>query len=281
MDWPAVTGLDLAILGPALVAGFLVLATHVPLGAVALGRGIIFINIALAQVAATGVVFGNLMWGAVDGWLTRACAVGAAILVAAFLAWTDKRFPAVQEAIIGVVYVTAAAVQLMMLADSPGGAEFLKTLLIGQILWVTPLQLAGTALVYAIAMMIWYFRDLSRERAVFYVVFAVVIALSVQIAGILLIFATLILPALAALVAQPRWRLLVAFNIGAVGYIGGIIVSAIFNTPASASIVCMLIPAAIMAGLFLWRSKRMDAGPEPDAPLEKSSPSPQPPQPAE
>jgi zinc/manganese transport system permease protein len=246
-----VTGLDINVLGPALVAGFLVIATHVPLGSIVLDRGIIFIDIALAQVAATGVVFGNLMWGGLSGWVVQASAVGAAIGVAGFLVWTDKRFPAVQEAIIGIVYVSAASVQLMMLAFNPSGAEFLKKLLIGQILWTTPLQLAGVALVYACALAIWYYRDFTRDRAAFYVVFAVVITLSVQIVGILLVFASLIVPALAARAVKPKWRLLVAYNIGAIGYLVGIAASAVFNTPTGASIVCALVPAAVLCGLIL------------------------------
>jgi zinc/manganese transport system permease protein len=251
MDCRDVIGLDIDVLGPALVAGFLVIATHVPLGSIVLDRGIIFIDIALAQVAATGVVFGNLMWGGLSDWVVQASAVGAAISVAGFLVWTDKRFPEVQEAIIGIVYITAASVQLMMLAFNPSGAEFLKKLLIGQILWTTPLQLAGVALVYAIALSIWYYRDFSRDRAAFYVVFAVVITLSVQIVGILLVFASLIVPALAARSVRPRWRLLVAFNIGAIGYLVGIAVSAVFNTPTGASIVCTLVPAAVLCAIVL------------------------------
>ena len=245
------TGLDIDVLGPALVAGFLVIATHIPLGSIVLDRGIIFIDIALAQVAATGVVFGNLMWGGLSDWVVQASAVGAAIAVAGFLVWTDKRFPVVQEAIIGIVYVTAASVQLMMLAFNPSGAEFLKKLLIGQILWTTPLQLAGVALVYAIALSIWYYRDFSRDRVAFYIVFAVVITLSVQIVGILLVFASLIVPALAARSVRPRWRLLVAFNIGSIGYLIGIAASAVFNTPTGASIVCALVPAAIICAIIL------------------------------
>jgi zinc/manganese transport system permease protein len=246
-----VTGLSLDVLGPALVAGFLVIASHVPLGMIVLDRGIIFIDIALAQVAATGVVFGNLMWGGLTGWAVQASAVGAAIAVSGFLVWTDKRFPKVQEAIIGIVYVSAAAIQLMMLAFNPSGAEFLKKLLIGQILWSTPLQLVGVALIYAIALAIWYFRDLKRDRAMFYVVFAVVITFSVQIVGILLVFASLIVPALAARSVAPKWRLLIGFNIGAMGYLGGIVASAGLNTPTGASIVCAMVPAAIIAALVL------------------------------
>ena len=246
------TGLDLQVMGPALVAGLLVLATHVPLGGIVLNRGIIFIDIALAQVAATGVVFGTMMWGPdINDWIVQASAVGAALACAAFLVWTDKRFPAVQEAIIGVAYVSAAAVQLMMLAANPSGAEHLKKLLIGQILWVTPMQLLGVGLVYAAVLALWYYRDLQRERILFYIAFAIVITLSVQIVGILLVFASLIVPALAARGARPSLRPLIAFNIGAVGYLAGIVASALFNTPTGATIVCTLVPVAIVSAMLV------------------------------
>lgn len=257
-------------MGPALVAGLLVLATHVPLGVIVLNRGIIFIDIALAQVAATGVVFGTMMWGNVSGWVIQASAVGAALACSAFLVWTDKRFPAVQEAIIGVVYVTSAAVQLMMLAANPSGAEHLTKLLVGQILWVTPLQLLGVALVYAIVLAVWYYRDLQRERILFYIAFAIVITVSVQIVGVLLVFASLIVPALAARSAPTGLRPLIAFNIGAAGYVAGIVASALFNTPTGATIVCALVPIAILSAVGVGTAAaRRTIRSAPDAPLSR------------
>jgi zinc/manganese transport system permease protein len=100
------TGLDLQVLGFGLIAGLLILATHIPLGMIVLGRGIIFIDIAVAQVAATGVVFGNFMWGSMIGWSVQLSAIAAALTCVAFLIWSDKRFPEAQEAIIGCVYVS-------------------------------------------------------------------------------------------------------------------------------------------------------------------------------
>jgi zinc/manganese transport system permease protein len=250
-----VSVLDLQVLGPAFVAGLLVLATHVPLGTLVLDRGIIFIDIALAQVAATGVVFGGMMWGGgVTGWIVQASAVGAAIGCSFVLAWTDKRVPAMQEAIIGVLYVTASAVQIMMLSVSPTGSEHLKQILVGQILWVTPLQLAGIALVYAGVLALWYFRDLSRDRGLFYVAFAIVITISVQVVGILLVFSSLVVPALAARAGPRRWRILVALNIGVAGYLLGLVASAALNLPTGAAIVCALVVVALAAGFVLARA---------------------------
>jgi zinc/manganese transport system permease protein len=248
--------LSLDILGPALVAGILILATHVPLGTIVLGRGIIFIDIALAQVAALGVVFGTLMWGAASFWVIQLAAVTAAIGCAGVLTWTDRNWPHIQEAIIGVIYVFAAAAQIILLAYSVDGAEYLKKLLVGQILWVTPGELVVVALLYACVFAIWYFRDLSKEKLLFYAVFAVVITASVQIVGVLLVFASLIVPALATLAAPPGWRLAIAFNIGVLGYFGGIVASAILDLPTGAAIVCVLIVIALFTAILLTRTAR-------------------------
>lgn len=244
------SALSLDILGPALVAGLLILATHVPLGAIVLDRGIIFIDIAIAQVAALGVVFGSNMWGA-SGWSVQICAVGAAIGCAGLLTWTDKRFPRIQEATIGVIYVFAAAAQILLLAYNPNGSEQIKRLLIGQILWVTPTQLLIIGVVYAAVFAVWYARDLARERLLFYGVFAIVITASVQVVGILLVFASLIVPALATQHAPPRWRLALAFNIGVAGYVIGLVVSAVFDLPTGGAIVCVLIPIAVAAAAVI------------------------------
>ena len=248
--------LNLDILGPALVAGLLILATHVPLGMIVLNRGLIFIDIALAQVAALGVVFASLMWGASSIWVVQLCAVGAAIGCSAILTWTDSRWPEIQEAIIGVIYAIAAAAQIILLAYSPNGAEQLKALMVGQILRVTPLQLVIVAAIYAVVVAIWFFRDLARERFLFYAVFAVAITASVQIVGVLLVFASLIVPALAARHAPPGWRMAIAFNVGVVGYLAGFVASAVLDLPTGAAIVVALIPVALAAAVLIERARR-------------------------
>lgn len=237
--------LSIEILGPAFVAGLLILATHVPLGSIVLSRGIIFIDIALAQVAALGVVFGNMMFGASSGWIVQLSAFGAAVGSAFLLNWTDKRFPAVQEAIIGVLYIVAASVQIVFLSFTASGSEHLKELLVGQILWVTPGQLLIVGLVYAAVVALWYFRDLQQERLLFYAAFAVVITASVQVVGVLLVFSSLIVPALATRSAPERWRLVIAFNVGAAGYALGLCVSAILDISTGAAIVCAMVLVAL------------------------------------
>jgi zinc/manganese transport system permease protein len=233
--------LSIAILGPAMVAGLLILSTHVPLGAIVLRRGIIFIDIALAQVAALGVVFGSTMWGVSAGiWGIQLSAIGAAVGCSMLLTWTDKHFHEVQEAIIGVLYIVAAALQVIVLAYSSNGAEALKNLLIGQILLTTPTQLIIIGVLYAGVFATWYLRDLLKERMLFYALLAVVITASVQIVGVLLVFSSLIIPVLTTKHAPERWRLMIAYNLGAVSYFVGLLISAVLDVSSGASIVCTL-----------------------------------------
>ena len=142
---------QIAILGPAFLAGLLVLASHVPLGRLVLDRGIVFIDLAVAQVAALGVVVGTALAGELEGAAIQASALAAALLCALFLIWTERRFAKVQEAIIGVVFVVAASAELILFSFDPHGAEHLKDLLVGQILWVAPGDLWPMAIVSGVA----------------------------------------------------------------------------------------------------------------------------------
>ena len=100
---------SLDILWPAFLAGLLVLATHVPLGRMVLDRGIVFIDLAIAQVAGLGVVVADFLGWEPNGWSVQASAVAAALVAAAFLIWTERRLAALQEAIIGVSFAVSSA----------------------------------------------------------------------------------------------------------------------------------------------------------------------------
>ena len=138
--------LDASILGPAFAAGLIVLATHVPLGRQVLARGIIFIDLAIAQIAALGVIgaqyFGLDEHGTIG---VQVAAALAALAGAALLAWTDRKWPKLQEPLIGTLFVLAATGSLLLLANNPQGGEHLKDLLVGQILWVSYGQLVPAA----------------------------------------------------------------------------------------------------------------------------------------
>src|SRR5436309_1557810 len=172
---PPVAGVEFGILVPAFLAGLLVLATHVPLGQLVLERGIVFIDLAIAQVAGLGVVAADAMGWEPQGWSVQISAVAAALLIAAFLLWSERRLAAVQEAVIGVVFVVAASADIILLGFNPHGAEHLKDLLVGQILWVEPGQLLPVLVIYALVVTAMIFLDLRRRRVTFYALFAVTI----------------------------------------------------------------------------------------------------------
>lgn len=237
---------ELLILGPALLAGLLVLATHVPLGRMVLDRGIVFIDLAIAQVAGLGVVLADGLGWEPNAWSVQASAMSAALLAAAFLVWTERHWPHVQEAIIGVVFVVAASAEIIVFSFNPHGAEHLKDLLAGQIIWVTNGQLIAAAVSTLLVLVIAARFDLTRRRVLFHALFAISITTSVQLIGVFLVFASLIIPALAA--RGTRRPLLAGHAVGVAGYVLGLVASALLDLPSGAAIVCALAVAAICAG---------------------------------
>ena len=242
---------ELSILGPAFLAGLLVLSTHVPLGMQVLTRGIVFIDLAIAQVAGLGVTVANAVGFEPQGWRVQVAAVTAALIGALLLTWTEKKWPEVQEALIGVLFVLAASVELLFLANNPHGGEHLKDMLAGQILWVSPEALEPVALLYAAALVVWFGFSGSLGQIGFYVLFALVVTQSVQLVGIYLVFASLIVPALAARRFTESWRLPVAYAVGITGYAAGLLASAQFDLPTGAMIVVALVSAFALTLLLV------------------------------
>ena len=247
---------DLEILFPAFLAGLLVLSTHVPLGELVLERGIVFIDLAIAQVAGLGVVAADAMGWEPNGWSVQVSAVAAALVAAAFLIWTERRLAAFQEAVIGVVFVVAASAEIVLLSYNPHGAEHLKDLLAGQILWVQLAQLVPVLVLYALVVAALLFLDLRRRRATFYALFAVTITASVQLVGVFLVFASLIVPALAVHAAPRRMRLAAGYTVGFIGYVLGLLASANYDFPTGAAIVCLLAAVGAAAAVALKRSQQ-------------------------
>ena len=252
--------LDLAILLPALVAGLLVTATHVPLGIQVLSRGIVFIDLAIAQIAGCGVIIANFMGMQTEGVLVQLSALSAALGGALLLTWTEKHWPDVQEAIIGTVFVLAASGAVLLLGAENGhhqGAEHLKELLVGQILWVSWHTVAMVAIVYAVLLVMWFGVGMARlKRAGFYIVFACAVTASVQLVGLYLVFATLIVPALATRHIG-RWRLVTGYALGAVGYTGGLLISALTDWPSGPAVVWIM--SALAVAVFAYGQWRMPA----------------------
>jgi zinc/manganese transport system permease protein len=239
----------LSIVGPALVAGVLVLLTHVPMGREVLSRGIIFIDLAIAQVAGLGVIAADMLHlGADQTWAVQIAAGVAALLGALLLTWTEKKFPEVQEALIGGLFALAATGSILLLSNNPEGGEHLKDLLVGQILWVSLKSLIPVAILYAVILAAWFGFGRRLGRVGFYVLFALAVTASVQLVGVYLVFASLIMPALGARDMPEKRGLLAAFLIGAVAYAAGLVLSTVFDLPSGALIVwCLAACAIIMA----------------------------------
>src|SRR5471032_1987665 len=162
---------SLSILLPALVAGLLVTATHVPLGMQVLARGIVFIDLAIAQIAGCGVLLADQFGFDAQGIAVQVAALAAALAGALLLTWTERVWPDVQEAVIGVVFVLGATGGVLLLASNPHGSEHLRDLLVGQILWVQPLRLVWAAAVYAAILALWFGMRERIGRTGFYVLF--------------------------------------------------------------------------------------------------------------
>ncbi|MFA5171160.1 MAG: metal ABC transporter permease [Sulfuriferula sp.] len=244
------TALDMSILWPALLAGLLVLATHVPLGREVLARGIVFIDLAIAQIAGLGVILADALGMEPHAWGVQVAALAAAAVGAIGLTWTEKHYPDSQEALIGVSFVLAACAGLILMAGNPHGAEHLKDLLVGQILWVSATQLQITAVVTAGLLLARHLLSAHLGRVGFYLIFACAITLSVQLVGIYLVFASLIIPALAVRQRSPRGGLWLAYTIGALGYGLGLVLSAWYDVPSGAVIVWAIAIVALMSRLL-------------------------------
>lgn len=243
MSWSDV---DFAILAPAFLAGILVLATHVPLGAQVLKKGIVFIDLAIAQIAALGVIVAGLLDVAPSGWLVQAAAALAALAGAVLLDWTEKKWPQVQEAQIGVVFVLAATAGILLLSKNPHGGEHLRDLLAGQILWVGYAQLAIPLVATIAILALWFGMQSRLSQLGFYLVFALAVTVSVQLVGVYLVFATLIVPSLGARDHPQTRRLPLAYAIGIGGYAAGLVLSAALDLPSGALIVWCLAMLAVV-----------------------------------
>jgi len=251
--------IDLSILWPAFLAGVLVTATHVPLGIQVLKRGIVFIDLAIAQIAGVGVILADWFGLEPQGWAVQGCALLAALAGALLLTWTEKRWPEVQEAMIGVCFVLAASGALLLLASNPHGAEHLKDLLVGQILWVNRGHLALVTLLYSVLLAILVMRGERAGRVLFYVIFAFAVTASVQLVGLYLVFTTLIVPALATR-QLTRYRVHAGYVLGAAGYALGLIVSTVADLPSGPAVVWAMAGLAILVFAITARNARAAAG---------------------
>jgi zinc/manganese transport system permease protein len=234
----------LDIVWPAFIAGLLVLATHIPFGMRVLQRGVIFADLAVAQIAGLGVIVAGLLELTGEPLLVQAIAAGSALCGAALLAWLERSAPEVKEAGIGLTFVLAASMGVLLMSRDIHAGEHLKDLLVGQILWVSNTQLVATAALSAGLLAVWRLVRQRQNHLAFYALFALAVTASVQLVGIYLVFASLIVPALATHKLKQR-RMATAYAVGIAGYVAGLLLSVWFDLPAGAAIVWMMVLAGI------------------------------------
>lgn len=227
---------ELLILLPALTVGLLMMLIHVPLGQEVLRRGIIFIDLTLAQLAAMGAIFaGMLELGSI---VSQAAAFICAFLGGLFFLQMEKHFKEIAEALIGCSFVLSATLVILILAGHPHGAEHINDILSGQLLFADwrNVLIAGTVFLTATSLI--YAKPEIFLKKYFYVVLAVVITTSVQVCGVYLVFASLIFPAVAtSYMTDARKRRITEYLGESFGFIIGLVVSYYFDLPAGPAIV--------------------------------------------
>ena len=262
------------------VAASLVMAgIHAYLGFHIVRRGVLFVDLALAQMAALGVALAIALGHDHEGPAAYRMALGMTFVGAALFAWLRGRARrAPLEAFIGIVFATAQALVFLVLERTPSGPEHLKETLVGSLYTVDPLHVAFVAGLYAVVGLVhWLLRrpffeithdpDGARERGrrvfvwdfLFYATFGVVVTSSVQIAGVLLVFGLLVVPAVAGQLAAQRTApaLVVGWVFGFVASVLGLLASVSLDLPAAPSIlVTLAVLLALHAGALSWWRRR-------------------------
>lgn len=232
----------LILLAPAFVAGALISLAHVPLGQEVLRRGIIFLDLAVAQFAALGMIaFQTLLNIDEYSFIGMYGPLAAGLIAALTCAFTfhalEKRAGQYQEALIGCAFVLAACLSLILMANDPHGGEEMKNILAGQILWVDWADIKIAAPVFILVFAAWHvFRD--KRSIMFYPLFALCIPFAVNLIGIYLVFASLIFPALATCALTSN-RVLYGLLISLASYMSGLLLSYFYDFPSGPIIVAM------------------------------------------
>jgi zinc/manganese transport system permease protein len=258
---------------------------HAYLGIHVLRRGVIFVDLALAQMAALGATLA-VFFGHEQGTAAAyAFALGATFLGAGIFSVVRMRRTRIpQEAIIGIVYAVSAAAGILAMDRAPHGAEQLKSMLVGSILWVTWPTVLRTAAIYAVVGLLhWFFRErfllISRDEKaaasrgvhvrawdfLFYATFGFVITISVPIAGVLLVFSFLIVPAVCGTLfsTSVAGELAVGWTVGFVASALGCLLSYATDLPTGATVVCtfgLVLVVLSLAALVARPSSRADSG---------------------
>lgn len=230
----------------ALLAACLLL---VPLGAQVLARGVVFIDLAVAQVAAAGALAVGIGLEHAPAGAAPLASAAAALAGAALVWWLARRWPEQREALIGLVYVAGASTCVIGAAFHPHGREQLTALLAADILWVrwpaAGLLALGAALVLAIGGR--EGRRFGRD-GIFYPVFALALSIAVPALGLYLVFALLIAP---ALWTRRGRRLMPAITLAVLASLAGLALSWALDWPSGA---CVAVALCVLGLAAAWSS---------------------------
>jgi zinc/manganese transport system permease protein len=250
----------LAFLWPSFLVAVCLVGIHAHFGIRVLARKVIFVDLALAQIAALGATVAFMLGHPAQSPATYGYSLVFTLLAAVLLAFTrrwDTRVP--QEALIGVIYVVAAAAAILLIDRAPQGAEHLKQILTGNILTSGLNEVAVIVPVYAaVGLLHWLLHRRLTDAGslvwefVFYATFGVVVTSSVAIAGVLLVFSILIIPAAIGVMfaSSPARQLAIGWIVGTFIAAAGLAASLAFDLPTGAAMVCAFGGALAVAGLL-------------------------------
>lgn len=222
--------------------------TLVPLGREVLRRGVVFVDLALAQGAACGALLSAVWWDHPALWKVRASATLAALLLAGLVAWVVQRWPAQREALIGLLYVAGANLALWGASWEPHGRERLDQLLSADVLWAPWSAIAWFGLCAApVWLLVLRWRHMLTHNVVFYPLFALVLSAAVPLLGLYLVFALLIAPALWTLKGH---GMATAITLTAGACLLGLAVSWTWDAPSGA---CVALATALVGLASLWK----------------------------
>lgn len=257
----------------AVVVALVLAGIHAYLGFHIVRRGVLFVDLALAQMAALGVALAVVLNLEHDPVASYLLALGMTFVGAAVFAWLRGRARTVPlEAYIGIVFATAQAAVFLVLEKSPAGPEHLKETLVGSLFTVDPKHIVRVAILYAVIGLIHFVlrrpffeitndpqgaeargRKLFLWDLLFYATFGFVVTSSVQMAGVLLVFGFLVIPAVAGLMATSRTGLALAIGwiFGVVASVAGLVASVSWDLPAAPSILVTLTALLVfLAGVL-------------------------------
>ncbi len=265
-----IDALQLPFFQTAALAALVLAGFHAYLGFHIVRRGVLFVDLALAQMAALGVALSVVLGHEHDELAAYLLALSMTLVGAAVFAWLRGRARhAPLEAFIGIVFATAQALAFLLLEQTPTGPEHLKETLVGSLFTVAPHHIAVVAGLYAVvgAVHVWLrkpFLEITHDPAgarasgrnlflwdfLFYATFGVVVTSAVQIAGVLLVFGYLVIPAVAGVLATRRTglALIIGWAFAFVASVGGLLLSVMLDLPAAPSILVTLTALLLLQG---------------------------------